>query len=250
MPTLRVRHLARTISYSLAAQNWQSFARGSHWNVKEKIVKISEQAQELLEQLWIIEEEMGTPTSKLDDLSTCRQELVQLGLLDKKDNRFQLTSSGKVEASNAIRRHRLAERLMVDVLVTEDALVDQRACSLEHVLVDGIEESICTLLGHPRICPHGKTIPAGRCCQQHRSSVSPLIIPLSDLKAGQDGRIAYVHLHNPQHLQKLMAMGVLPGAPVRVKAVYPSIVFEAGYSQFAVDEEIASEIFVRLSHKN
>jgi DtxR family Mn-dependent transcriptional regulator len=57
-------------------------------------------------------------------------------------------------------------------------------------------------------------------------------------------------MHNPQHLQKLMAMGVLPGAAVRVKAVYPSIVFEAGYSQFAVDEETAGEIYVRLHSSN
>jgi DtxR family Mn-dependent transcriptional regulator len=43
-----------------------------------------------------------------------------------------------------------------------------------------------------------------------------------------------------------MAMGVLPGAPVKVKATSPSIVFEAGFSQFAVDEAIAGEIFIRL----
>ena len=211
---------------------------------------ISEQAQELLEQYWSIEEENSPPTSEVRDLSSGRQELVQLGLLEDKLGRFHLTPSGKVEAANAIRRHRLAERLMVDVLVTEEALVEQRACSLEHALVNGIEESICTLLGHPRFCPHGKAIPAGRCCQQHRSSLSPLITPLSELKVGQTGRIAYVHLHNPQHLQKLMAMGVLPGAPVHLKAIYPSIVFEAGYSQFAVDEAIAEEIFVRVENKD
>lgn len=211
-------------------------------------MNISEQAQELLEQFWIIEEENGATGLDSQEASPGHQELVRLGLLAEKNAGFQLTPNGKIEASNAIRRHRLAERLMVDVLVTEEDLVEQRACSLEHALVNGIDESICTLLGHPKVCPHGKAIPPGRCCQQQRHSVEPLITPLNELKTGQAGHIAYVHLHNPQHLQKLMAMGVLPGAPVRLKAVYPSIVFEAGYSQFAVDDEIASEIFVRVEN--
>lgn len=213
-------------------------------------MNISEQAQELLEVFWIIEEEDNPPTSRVSQTPETLQELQRLGLLEERDGGYRLTPRGKTEASNAIRRHRLAERLMVDVLVTEEALVEQRACSLEHALVNGIEESICTLLGHPRVCPHGKAIPAGRCCQQHRSTVDSLITPLNELKVGQKGRIAYVHLHNPQHLQKLMAMGVLPGAALHVKAVYPSIVFEAGYSQFAVDEAIAGEIFVRVEEGN
>ena len=135
---------------------------------------------------------------------------------------------------------------MVDVLVTSEDQVDARACSLEHALVDGIEESICTLLGHPRACPHGKPIPPGECCKQMRSSVGRLIAPLCELKPGQEGQIAYLHMHDPQHLQKLMAMGVLPGVALKLKSNFPSYVFEAGFSQFAVDETIAADIFVRL----
>ena len=213
-------------------------------------MKISEQVQEQLELLWIFEEEHGASLPPADFLENPYQELISLGLAVQAGSSVQLTPSGKTEAAQAIRRHRLAERLVVDVLVTDENLVDEQACSLEHALVDGIEESICTLLGHPRICPHGKPIPAGRCCQQQRLTVGALIAPLNDLKAGQEGQIAYLHMHQPQHLQKLMAMGVLPGAAVRVKAVYPSIVFEAGYSQFAVDEETAGEIYVRLHSSN
>jgi DtxR family Mn-dependent transcriptional regulator len=208
-------------------------------------MKISEPAQEQLEQLWIHEEEHGAPPDE-DEGNTPYAELIRLGLVRASEEAFQLTPDGKIEAARAIRRHRLAERLVSDVLVTEEALVEEQACSLEHALMDGIEESICTLLGHPRVCPHGKPIPPGRCCQKKRLTVGVLIAPLGELKAGQDGRIAYLHLHNPQHLQKLMAMGVLPGAAIKMIATQPSFVFEAGFSQFAVDKEIASEIFVRL----
>ena len=212
-------------------------------------MKINEQAQEQLEQLWISEEENGSLPEE-ESIAGFYQELTQLGLVYAEGGSIRLTTSGKAEAANAIRRHRLAERLVVDVLVTEGDLVEEQACSLEHALVDGIEESICTLLGHPRTCPHGKPIPPGRCCQQMRLTLGALIAPLSELKVGQEGRIAYLHLHKPRHLHKLMAMGVLPGAPMRVKTVYPSIVFEVGFSQFAVDSEIASEIYVRIKDQD
>lgn len=207
-------------------------------------MKISEEAQERLEQLWIAVEENGKSIQDIPaGLPEVDKELQRLGLLEGP----RLTPTGKHEAAQAIRRHRLAERLFVDVLVTEEALVDERACSLEHALFDGIDDSICTLLGHPRFCPHGKPIPPGKCCESMRLSVSSLIQPLRDLKPGQEGRIAYVQMKDPQHLQKLMAMGVLPGVNVRVQRSFPSYVFEAGYSQFAVDEAIAGDIYVRIS---
>jgi DtxR family Mn-dependent transcriptional regulator len=208
------------------------------------MLKIHEQVQEQLEHLWIIEEEAGESTA--EGLQIDYPELIRMGLVRSEADGMRLTPDGKLEAARAIRRHRLAERLVSDVLVTEDALVDEHACTLEHALMDGIEESICTLLGHPTTCPHGKRIPPGRCCQNRRRTVGTLIAPLNELENGQHGRIAYLHLHDSQHLQKLMAMGVLPGAPVKVKATSPSIVFEAGFSQFAVDEAIAGEIFIRL----
>ncbi len=210
-------------------------------------MKISENAQERLEQLWIATEENGGtgPEPQTGEVEI-DQELIRMGLLSEKEAHYRLTPVGKEQAALAIRRHRLAERLLADVLVTEESRVDDQACSLEHALFDGVDESICTLLGHPQFCPHGKPIPPGKCCQTSRSSVSQLIVPLCDLRAGQEGRIAYVQMNDPQHLQKLMAMGVLPGIPVKVNRTYPSFVFEAGFSQFAVDEEIAADIYIRV----
>lgn len=211
-------------------------------------MKISESAQERLEQLWIVSEEdtpqdeMGfTPATEAD------AELAEMGLIEPWGSEVTLTPAGKIEARQAIRRHRLAERLLADVLITEDALVDDRACGLEHALFDGVDESICTLLGHPQFCPHGKPIPPGKCCEQMRVSVEPIIAPLCDLKPGKSGKIAYIQMKDPQRLQKLMAMGVLPGVPLRVIRNSPSYVFEAGYSQFAVDEDIAADIYVRVN---
>jgi DtxR family Mn-dependent transcriptional regulator len=206
-------------------------------------MKLSENAQEQLEYLWTSQEEHDA--AELPP-SIDYAELVGLDFVELYQSQPRLTEAGLSEAANAIRRHRLAERLMVDVLVTSEEQVDAHACSLEHALVDGIEESICTLLGHPRACPHGKPIPPGKCCKQMRSTVERLIAPLCELRPGQEGQIAYLHMHDPQHLQKLMAMGVLPGVAMKLKSNFPSYVFEAGFSQFAVDETIAADIFVRL----
>jgi len=211
-------------------------------------MKLSESAQELLEALWIaVEEERRTGVIVNNIGVEGVDELVRQGLAKRADDRLDLTSEGRPEAAQAIRRHRLAERLLADVMTTEQGLIDEHACRLEHALVEGLDESICTLLGHPTFCPHGKPIPQGTCCRQLRASVPRLIAPLSDLQTEQSGHIAYIQMSNPQHLQKLMAMGVLPGVPVTLLRRSPSFVFEAGYSQFAVDEEIASDIYVRLS---
>jgi DtxR family transcriptional regulator, Mn-dependent transcriptional regulator len=211
-------------------------------------LKISEAAQEQLESLWIQSEE-NQPTAGLIENLDDYQELIHLGLAEPDGAQVRLSAAGRNEAALAIRRHRLAERMLSDVLVTESALIDERACGLEHALFDGVDESICTLLGHPTVCPHGKPIPPGRCCGEARKTLQPLIASLKELKRGQSGRIAYLHMDNPQRLQKLMAMGVLPGVAILVKETYPAFVFEAGYSQFAVDEEIAADIFVRLNGK-
>ena len=74
-----------------------------------------------------------------------------------------------------------------------------------------------------------------------------LVAPLTELSAGDRGTIAYLNISDPKHAQKLTAMGVLPGVPVTLLRRSPSFVFEAGYSQFAVDEHIAADIHVRLA---
>lgn len=209
---------------------------------------LSDNSQELLEILWVVtEEEAKAGLQKKDAPADGAGELVQHGLAEWKGNLLLPTLIGKTEATRAIRRHRLGERLLADVLTMEAALLDEHACQLEHALFDGLDESICTLLGHPRFCPHGKPIPLGECCREMRASVGRLIAPLCQLRPGQGGDIAYIQMNNPRRLQKLMAMGVLPGVSIKLLRHSPSFVFDAAYSQFAVDEEIAADIYVRLN---
>lgn len=210
-------------------------------------MNLSESAQEVLERLWIVTEEEGQPGLAAASVDAeAVEELVDLGLVERSDGKLCLIGEGYSEAALAARRHRLAERLLADVLATPETVLDEQACRFEHFLLNGTAENICTLLGHPRFCPHGKPIPPGECCEQSRHAVEPLITPLSELVSDEGGRIAYIRLDKPKRLQKLMAMGVLPGVPIKLLRRFPSYVFEAGYSQFAVDEEIAADIYVRV----
>jgi len=70
---------------------------------------------------------------------------------------------------------------------------------------------------------------------------------LNELEPGQSGEVAYIQMSNSGRLQKIMAMGVLPVGNIRLLRRSPTFVFECDYSQFAVDEDIAADICVRLS---
>ncbi len=209
-------------------------------------MELTEAGQHLLAELWIAQEETHTTVAVSSAPAEAVDELTVQGLASRENGHLTLTKAGVPAGRQMVRRRRLAERLLADVLTIEEERLDAQACRVEHVLQEGLDDKICTLLGHPRFCPHGRPIPEGECCRERATTVGRLVAPLNELQAGQKGRIAYIHMHNPQRLQKLMAMGVLPGSAVTLIRRTPSVVFEAGYSQFAVDEDIASDIYVRL----
>ena len=215
-------------------------------------MELEEKAEEVLETLWIHTEEEKKDSFPLDDLGDMKkpiEELIKTGFISISDKRVMLTSKGLPVAKDVVRRHRLAERLLTDVLGARDILIHEKACKFEHLLDRGLDESICILLGHPKICPHGSPIPAGRCCQKEKTIAQKVIAPLSQLSQGQKGKVAYIYAPESDKLQKLMAMGILPGAPIILIQSFPSYVFQARQTQFAVDKDIANAIYVRLEQK-
>ncbi len=212
-------------------------------------MELEEKAEEILETLWIRTEEGKEKAISLDDLTGGKKPVEQLhkaGYIAVSGNQVTLTKEGLPEARSVVRRHRLAERLLVDVLGTRDMLIHEKACKFEHLLDRGLDESICILLGHPKICPHGKPIPPGRCCLEEETRAQKVVAPLSQLAQGQKGKVAYIYAPQSSKLQKLMAMGILPGAAISLIQSFPSYVFQAHQTQFAVDKEIADAIYVRL----
>ena len=133
----------------------------------------------------------------------------------------------------------------MDILDIQGTPGDERACEFEHLLHHGVDTKICTLLNHPTTCPHGKPIPPGSCCDQARTEGSVGVVALTELKPGEPAEIAYLAASDVRKMQKLMSMGVLPGTSIVLLRTYPTYIFKVGHSEFAVDEELAGEIFVR-----
>lgn len=206
----------------------------------------SDEADEILEALWM--ESEGKPPLALTALQDSRafKELCELDLAAVAGERAVLTERGRREAEGAVRRHRLAERLMADVLHVDAPSLDEASCRVEHALHAGIEDKVCALLGHPRVCPHGKPIPRGDCCALGAMPGEKLVARLADLDVNEGGRVSYLYSEEPTRIQELVAIGVLPGASVKLIRKFPAFVFALGESEFAVDEQMARAIYVRL----
>ena len=232
-------------------------------------MKLTEAAEELLEELWILTQEEKRPKFTVEDINRDKtrreqrrrrhgqiqkswnpvvKELLEDGFIEVTGDTLHLAEKGLLRARGIIRRHRLGERLLVDVLATRIAEAEDFACSFEHAIYEGIEENVCTLLGHPTTCPHGRPIPPGRCCQRALETTKPLIAPLPRLQPGQRGTIAYIRAQDERRLKKLLATGTIPGSPIHLIQKSPSYVFQVGQTQFAVDEDMAKEIYVRLEN--
>ena len=207
---------------------------------------LSDRAEEILETLWIeiIERKKDNCDSSMLKDDDGLKELSETGHVRVKDNRITLTRKGKEESKSCIRRHRLAERLFTDVLDLKGKLVHDTSCKFEHFLNRGLEENICTLLGHPTTCPHGRPIPEGNCCKDLKRMPQKMNIPLAELDTHKKAKIAYLQTHNRDMLKKIIALGALPKTDITLLQKSPSIVFKIGKSQFAVDKELASCIYI------
>jgi DtxR family Mn-dependent transcriptional regulator len=157
----------------------------------------------------------------------------------------RLTEVGEQRARDVVRRHRLTERLFKDLLAVSDATMELQACELEHILSPEATDSVCTLLGHPPTCPHGKPIPPGACCGTYQRSVRPLVTGLAHFDLGATGRIVFIAPKFHDRMDRLAALGVIPGSEIRLHQRSPSYVIEVGETTIALDPEIAGEIYVK-----
>ena len=90
-----------------------------------------------------------------------------------------LTEEGRRRAEDVIRRHRLVEVLLSSLLGLDRSRASEIGCMVEHDLRPEMVDSVCTFLGHPASCPHGRSIPAGSCCRAGRRTVDSQVIPLT-----------------------------------------------------------------------
>ena len=106
------------------------------------------------------------------------------GYVTKDGRRLSLTESGQALAEKVVRKHRLAERLLVDVIGLEWHKVHREAGRWEHVISDDVEARLIELLGDPATCPHGNPIPGS-----HSPPPSTPVRPLAEVDVGERVRL-------------------------------------------------------------
>jgi len=206
---------------------------------------------EILELAWVQRERGENMTieslSKASgqELEAPLREMERAGLVTVADGSVGFTNEGEQKAAVLIRCHRLAERLLADVLSVGGEVLEAQACEFEHILSTEVTESICTLLGHPTTCPHGMPIPPGECCKRDRSELEPIVFSLDKLPPGEKGRVMYVETKKHDRLDKIASFGLVPGAIVIMHQRQPSIVVRIGETQLAMDELIARCVHVQ-----
>ena len=226
--------------------------KGPHRRMWGKAIPVEEdRIEELLELIWTLREE---GVSDLDQLLGTAQDIEAryiLRLMIKDDlfqvegNRMVLKELGEEKAREIIRRHRLTERLLSEIFEMSEQEVEEEACKLEHILSPGVTDSVCTFLGHPPTCIHGKPIPRGECCTKFKKEMKPLVIPLEEMGLGEEGRIVFIAPKSHQRLDRLSTLGIVPGSIVRMHQKNPSYVLQIGETSLALDRDIVKDIYVK-----
>ncbi len=151
---------------------------------------------------------------------------------------IQLTPRGEEAVESLVRRHRLSERLLVDVLGMQWHEVHEEACRLEHAISPQVETHLAAKLGNPATCPHGNPIPGSPGHADERR--------LADAKEGEVltlTRVAQRGEGEPGLLLYLEQRGLVPGAVVRVLEVAPfngPIVLQVGNTAVPLGREVAA----------
>jgi DtxR family Mn-dependent transcriptional regulator len=145
------------------------------------------------------------------------KRLAEAGLIVYESGRgAQLTDQGIAQARRVIRRHRLLELFLTRVLGLDWSEVDAEADALEHAISPRLEQAIAAHLGEPLEDPHGHPIPTPEGDLAQRQ-----LMPLHECVAGQQVIIREVQDDNPERLRRWQALGLTPGAVVRVLSYQP-----------------------------
>ncbi len=133
----------------------------------------------------------------------------------ERDRSLRLTDKGRGLATTVVRRHRLAERLLVDVIGLEWEKVHAEAARWEHAISADVEEKLVQLLGDPATCPHGNPIPGSR----HAIPNAPTI-PLADAEPGAVtvARVSERLEMNDDAIALIAAAHLMPGCDATVVA--------------------------------
>jgi DtxR family transcriptional regulator, Mn-dependent transcriptional regulator len=164
------------------------------------------------------------------------------GYLTVEDRDVRLTDKGRGRAESVVRKHRLAERLLTDIIGLPWHKSHLEACRWEHVISDEVEERLMVLLGNPQTCPHGNPIPGS--APQVRE-----LVALSTLRGGEHVTLERVTEQIEIDLEALAYLsdnGFVPGADARVTSRAPdgTMTVNVGERVLALGPALTAQLYV------
>lgn len=169
------------------------------------------------------------------------------------DRHLELSPQGLQLATRVMRKHRLVERLLTDVIGLDIEFVHEEACRWEHVISEQVEHRLIKLLEHPTESPYGTPIPGLDELGEALSSEQFLdgVMHLTSAIEDPDEDVRLVVRRIGEELQKdtsvmsvLRRVGVLPGADVLASGGHDGVVVARGSETAEIDHELAAHIFV------
>jgi DtxR family Mn-dependent transcriptional regulator len=174
-------------------------------------------------------------------------------LLVAGDRHLELTEKGRSMAVAVMRKHRLAERLLVDIIGLDWQNVHAEACRWEHVMSEDVERRLVEVLNHPTTSPYGNPIPGlDELGIIPSSGADETLVRLSDLPHGQVHAVVVRRLAehiqtDPEVIGQLREAGVVPDARVTVETKPGSVVITVpGHTGFELSDEMAHAVQVKL----
>ena len=168
------------------------------------------------------------------------------------DRHLELTLDGRRKATHVMRKHRLAERLLADVIGLDWAYVHDEACRWEHVMSEQVERKLLDMLGHPTESPYGNPIPG---LEELGDPAAPRfmdgVISIVDVVGRSTDtfevvirRLAEPVQFEPDLLQQLQNAGVVPGATATISAAGSYLLVQV--EGFGEGLELPNEVAVHI----
>lgn len=214
----------------------------------EQLAAMSAQAQEYLEAICRIQDrgDMATPTELARELGLAPPSVLgmmrrladQQLLTYSRQTGAQLTPCGQEHADAVRRRHRLAERLLTDLLGIPWERAHHIACRFEHVIDEEVESYLIEALHHPDTCPHGNPLDI---------TAVERYLPLTALAIGQSGRLRRVVDETAPTLDYLTHLRLRPGVQVTVCDYAPfdgPLTVEVEGERHAVSRVMATSLLI------
>lgn len=213
--------------------------------------EVSYEAEEYLEAIYRLQKRRGVAkTMELANelnvvpgsVTNTIEHLKKLGLVKHKPYRgTTLTAKGKKIALSILRKHRLAERLLTDILNAKWSSVHEDACKLEHALTEEVVTLLEKRLGYPKFCPHGNPIPSKNGKLEERKCH-----PLTETSINEAYIVASITNGKREKLQILASKEIKPGVAVRIieKKPFCMVLYVAG-RKCTLDYDIASSVLVK-----